>query len=53
VIRRAVAENLLDEVGSAAVREALARAGGGWGVLEGLPADWRPRGLTKAAVLTM
>ncbi len=34
VIRRAVAENLLDEVGSAAVLEALARAGGRWGVLE-------------------
>ena len=34
VIRRAVAEGLLDEVGSAAVLEALARAGGRWGVLE-------------------
>jgi hypothetical protein len=34
VIRRAVAENLLDEVGSTTVLEALARAGGGWGVLE-------------------
>ena len=34
VIRRAVAENLLDEVASHAVLEALARAGAGWGVLE-------------------
>jgi len=34
VIRRAVAENLLDEVGSTSVLEVLARAGAGWGVLE-------------------
>ncbi len=34
VIRRAVAENLLDEVGSHGVLEALARAAAGWGVLE-------------------
>ena len=34
VIRRAVAEDLLDEVGSTAVLEALARAGADWSVLE-------------------
>lgn len=34
VIRRAVAENELDELGGAAVLEALARAAAGWAVLE-------------------
>src|SRR3989442_3300720 len=34
VVRQALADNLLDEVGSTAVLEALARAGAGWGVLE-------------------
>jgi hypothetical protein len=34
MIRRAVAERLLDEVGSTALLEALARAAAGWAVLE-------------------
>ena len=34
VIRRAVAERLLDEVGGTALLEALARAAAGWAVLE-------------------
>lgn len=33
-IRQALVENLLDEVGSTTVLEALARAGAGWAVLE-------------------
>ena len=34
VIRRAIAERLLDEVGGTALLEALARAAAGWAVLE-------------------
>ena len=34
VVRRAVVENVLDEVGSSTVLEALARAAAGWAVLE-------------------